>query len=247
MNAQGGSYLEAWAWQHPNSKWLWVQAYAEWFYYQSDDEALYLVGSQSDTRLSIFDDGEDEFLSSDLVAAIEGCTTTYAEDVATEAHGGEGEPVQDLMIERSIEFTRAILNKSLMERFSLSDRIVVANDVVDPDGAVPEVNQNRVVISVIHIGRSSVGLLMTSQFEHYGESLKFIDSTMAFFQEHAVVYSHDYQGISAGIGMPAGIDKMEFHFRVLDSTELFELWGALGATYRPSLVYNLKLVETSED
>jgi hypothetical protein len=192
------------------------------------------------TTRAIRKHGTEACPSADRVAAMAARTVSYAEDAASEAHGGEGGVIQDLMIEQSVRFTRNILDQFLKEQFFLPSDVVVTNDVVDPDGAVPVENQNKVVISIIHIGRSSIGLLMTSQFDDYRESLKFIDSIIAFFQENADVDSLNHPD------MPAGIDKMEFHFRELDSADLFDLWGALGARYRPSAVYNLKLFDMNE-
>ncbi|WP_422360457.1 Pvc16 family protein [Reichenbachiella sp.] len=167
------------------------------------------------------------------------------------------------MIEQSLLFTRNFLDQFLRNRFDLSDSIVQINNLTDPHGNVPEANQNKIIISLINIeqetnqpyyfkkqklsngqyadltpsDRFNIYLLVSSQFDDYQETLKFLNASILFFQINQIIDS------SSGTNLPEGIHKLDFDLEQLDYSQTHNLWSAMGAKYTPSVVYKMRLIE----
>ncbi|PCI93938.1 MAG: hypothetical protein COB15_15375 [Flavobacteriales bacterium] len=171
------------------------------------------------------------------------------------------------MIEQSLVFTKSILDQFLQNRFDIRDDIVLINNIIEADGSIPQQNQNKVVISLINIqqetnqpyystsrklpngafvnitpsDRFNLDLLISSQFDDYKETLKFLNASIMFFQANQSVDSSSYSNI------PPGINKLSFVLDQLDYSQMHNLWSAMGAKYMPSVVYKMKLIDIQAD
>lgn len=167
------------------------------------------------------------------------------------------------MIEQSLLFVQNTLDQFLKNRFDLTDDIVLINNVTEADGTIPQSNQNKMVISLINIeqetnqpfynkikklpngsfadttpsDRFNLDLLITSQFEDYKETLKFLNASILFFQANQSIESSSYSNL------PKGINKLSFVLDQLDYSQIHNLWSAMGAKYTPSVVYKMKLID----
>jgi len=171
------------------------------------------------------------------------------------------------MIDQALSFTESILNQFFKNRFSLDENAAVLNAIIDADGSIPLKNQNKVVVSLINveeetlkpfmqrntklqdgsyvkhapIARYNLEMLITSNFDDYNETLKFLNAAILFFQSNAVVTSANYSS------MPKSIEKLEFDLEKLDYHQMHNLWSAMGAKYQPSVIYKIRLVTLDSD
>ncbi|MEP1489565.1 MAG: Pvc16 family protein [Algibacter sp.] len=172
------------------------------------------------------------------------------------------------MIAKALQFTRNSLNQFIKNKFGLSDDIVVVNKIIDQNGSVPLENQNKVVISLIHLDQETVKpfynkqkmvqggnyenkplgerynlyLLISPNFDDYNETLKFLNASVQFFQINGMLDASSFSD------MPKGITRIEFEFEKGDSyLQMHNLWSALGAKYQPSAIYKMKLISITSD
>lgn len=170
---------------------------------------------------------------------------------------------QNTMIYKSLQFTSNILGQFLKNRFRLDEDKIVLNYLVDPDGSIPKMNQNKVVLSLINIEketnqpfyirnqkletgnyssfnqveRYNLDLLLSSNFDDYDESLKFLDAIVYFFQ------INNYLDASSSSSIPEGLTKLEFEYEKISYHQMHSLWTAMGAKYQPSIIYKMKLIK----
>jgi hypothetical protein len=167
------------------------------------------------------------------------------------------------MIYKSLQFTNKLLGQFLKNRFKLDEEKTVLNNLVDPDGSIPRMNQNKVVLSLINIEketnqpfyiqnkklengnysnfnpveRYNLDILISSNFDDYIESLKFLDAVIYFFQ------INNYLDASSSSSIPEGLTKLEFEYEKNSYHQMHSLWTAMGAKYQPSVIYKMKLVK----
>jgi len=166
------------------------------------------------------------------------------------------------MISKGLQFTGGILNQFIRNRYGIDDNMVVLNSLLEPNGAVPQANHNKLVLSLINIEketnkpfyvhnkkmaddqyssispfeRVNLEILVSSNFENYLEALKFIDTAMLFFQLNPKMDSKMYAAF------PEEVQKIEFELVKISYHQMHSLWTAMGAKYQPSVVYLLRLV-----
>ncbi len=166
------------------------------------------------------------------------------------------------MIAQSLQFTHSMLSRFLRNRFDLDEDKVVLNNLIESDGSIPTLNQNKLIISLINIEketnkafygqakklndgnyadinpseRYNLIILVSSNFDDYGETLKFLNAAILFFQANTVLDS----GSSSNI--PAGLNKLEFEVEKITYHQMQGLWTAMGAKYQPSIIYKLRLI-----
>ncbi|SEE65312.1 Protein of unknown function [Tenacibaculum sp. MAR_2010_89] len=172
------------------------------------------------------------------------------------------------MILKALQFTNRTLNQFLKNKFGLSDDVVVTNKIIDQNGTDPIENQNKVIITLIHVEQETVKsfyrknkqlndgnyenkplderynlyLLVAPNFEQYNETLKFLNATIQFFQINGVLDANTSSKI------PKGISRLEFEFEKGDGyLQMHNLWSALGAKYQPSVIYKMRLVTIVSD
>lgn len=166
------------------------------------------------------------------------------------------------MISKALQFTNDALNQFMQNRFGLDDKKVLLNKLIESNGNVPQVNQNKVVMSLINVEKETVkpfynrnqqlqngnyadvspaerynlDLLISSSFDDYGETLKFLEAVILFFQVNPFLDAR------SSSNMPAGIDKLEFEIEKITYHQMQSLWTAMGAKYQPSVIYKTRLV-----
>ena len=172
------------------------------------------------------------------------------------------------MISKALQFTNTSLNQFLKNKFGLSDDVVVTNRIIDQNGTVPVENQNKVIISIVHVGQETVKsfynrnnrmangnyenkpigeryniyILIAPNFEEYNETLKFLNASIQFFQINGALDANTSSTI------PKGITRLEFEFEKGDGyLQMHNLWGALGAKYQPSVIYKMKLISIASN
>ena len=167
------------------------------------------------------------------------------------------------MINQSLQFTNKLLGQFLKNRFGLDEEKIVLNYLVDVNGSFPKMNQNKVVLSLINVEketnqpfyvknrqlesgnyssfnpveRYNLDILISSNFDDYTESLKFLDAIIYFFQ------INNYLDASTSSSIPEGLSKLEFEYEKISYHQMHSLWTAMGAKYQPSIIYKMKLVK----
>ncbi|WP_093667422.1 Pvc16 family protein [Tenacibaculum sp. MAR_2009_124] len=167
------------------------------------------------------------------------------------------------MIASALRYTKLTFDQFLKSNFGLNDSIVALDRIIDQNGAVPLEVKNKVVLTLIHVEQETVKpfysrnrsldngkfehtsseekynlfLLVSSCFDDYEETLKFLDSSIQFFQTYGTIDK------SVNSLIPEGIKKLEFEFQTgNDYLQMHNLWSALGAKYQPSVIYKMKLI-----
>jgi len=171
------------------------------------------------------------------------------------------------MINKALQFTNDVLDQFLKTRFGLEESKVLLNNLIDSNGSIPEINQNKVVISLINIEketakpfynrnkqlangsyatinqaeRYNLDVLLSSNFNNYTETLKFLNAVILFFQVNNYLDSN----ISANI--PLGLERLEFEIEKITYHQMQSLWTAMGAKYQPSVIYKIRLITIQGD
>lgn len=171
------------------------------------------------------------------------------------------------MLQKALEFTRDVLDQFLRRKFALTDKVVVINNVISPNGDIPQENQNKLVISLLNIeqetnkqfyGRNqrnqtgdfsdvnpeqryNLDVLFSSNFQDYSETLKILNATLSFFQA--------YNTIDRGVfsNLPKGMNRLDFDIEQISYHQMHSLWSAMGAKYQPSIIYKLRLISVQSD
>ena len=167
------------------------------------------------------------------------------------------------MIHEAFQYTQSVFNQFIKNKFGVDEDKVVINTIVDQSGAIPVGNQNKIILSLIHVDQETVKsfyaknqklsdgnyvatppserynifLLVTSYFDDYNETLKFLNASIEFFQEHQILDA------STNSDIPKGLQKLDFEFQKGgDYMQMHNLWSALGAKYQPSVIYKMRLI-----
>lgn len=166
------------------------------------------------------------------------------------------------MIMKSLQFTHDVLGQYLMNNFNLDESRVVLNNIIDANGNIPLENQNKVVISLINVERETLkpfyvrnqklnngnyaevnpserynlDILITSNFDDYNETLKFLNAVILFFQANTAVDSASFSSL------PQGINRLEYDIEKISYHQMHSLWTAMGAKYQPSVIYKMRLL-----
>lgn len=166
------------------------------------------------------------------------------------------------MISQALQFTSDVLDQFLRNRYTLDESKVVLNNLIEGNGSLPQINQNKIVMSLINIEketakpfysrshkvangnyadihpgeRYNIDLLVSANFDDYNETLKFLDGALLFFQSHAALTAASYST------MPASLGRLEFEIEKITYHQMQSLWTAMGAKYQPSVIYKMRLV-----
>ena len=166
------------------------------------------------------------------------------------------------MINKALQFTSDVLDQFLKNRFALDESKVILNNLIESNGSVPQINQNKIVISLINIEketakpfysrsqkisngnysdinpaeRFNLDVLISSNFDDYNETLRFLNAAIVFFQVNNVLDA------SVSSNIPAGLNKLEFEVERITYHQMQSLWTAMGAKYQPSIIYKMRLI-----
>ncbi|MGX9460852.1 DUF4255 domain-containing protein [Shewanella sp. A14] len=153
------------------------------------------------------------------------------------------------------------LNQFLKNRFELSEDIVVISNLVNHDGSVCANINNRVVLFITNIEKETamshssdshraaafatvkpiflnLYLMVSANFNgtNYNESLKFISSVIGFFQINPVFNHQNSPELNRKI------DKIILDIENIQTQDLSNIWGMLGAKYVPSILYKVRMI-----
>jgi len=172
------------------------------------------------------------------------------------------------MTHNAIQYMRNALNQYLIATFNLDETIVIANRIVDQQGVMPIENKNKVVLSLIHVEQEgaklfktisdrlskenyladsspeqySIYMLVTSSFDDYNETLKFLDTSMSFFKKNPVI---DRNTVT---NFPDTIDKLYVEYQHgEDYMQVQNVWTTMGARYQPSVIYKIRLLTAASN
>jgi hypothetical protein len=171
------------------------------------------------------------------------------------------------MINKALQFTNDVLDQFLKNRFGLDDSKSLLNTLIEASGSLPQSNQNKVVISLINIEkettkpyyvrhqktgngnfseispaeRYNLDILISSNFDDYNETLKFLNAVILFFQVNPVLDATSFSTI------PPGLAKLDFEIEKITYHQMQSLWTAMGAKYQPSVIYKMRLVTIQGD
>jgi len=168
------------------------------------------------------------------------------------------------MIDAAISHISGELNQFLKRSFDLDEDVVVVSNILEQDGSVASHVNNKIVVSLVNIQQdtvpfrqqnlASVGsarsvvtnppvffnlyLMFASYFSgnNYHEGLKFISSTINYFQSQPVFDR------SNSPGLVDNIDKLVLDIENLSMSDLSGVWGMLSGKYLPSILYKVRMV-----
>lgn len=168
------------------------------------------------------------------------------------------------VIDRAVSLVADRLNQHARRRFDISDDIVSATTLSDPEGKPVQGARNRLVLFVTNIAQETaarrarpraggaglriavspepvhlnVFFMIAANFdaENYGEALKVLSVAAQFLQSNPVL---DHV---AAPEMDARLAQLTFEIDNLDAQTVGQLWGVHGGRYLPSIHYKMRLV-----
>ena len=166
------------------------------------------------------------------------------------------------MIDAAITQVASQLNQALKRQFMSAEDLVAVSNLHEQDGTVTTQAVNKVAVFLVNIEREAVpggggggnGLqrvFAQAQAVHlnlmvmfaanfgagnYPEALKFLSSTVSFFQSRPV-FNHQNTP-----ELDNRIDKLTLEIENLGLSDLSNLWGILSGKYLPSVLYRMRLV-----
>lgn len=167
------------------------------------------------------------------------------------------------MINVAVQLLATQLNQYLRRTYNLGEDVVVVSNLLEIDGTVAVNVNNKLVVFLVNIEKDSVPfrqisaheagergvqssvplyfnlhLMMAANFtgNNYPEALKFLSSTIIFFQKNHVI-NHQ-----TAPEMDDRIEKLILDIENLSIQDLSNLWGSLGGKYLPSILYKVRMV-----
>ena len=162
------------------------------------------------------------------------------------------------MIDAAISHISGELNQFLKRSSELDEDVVVVSNILEQDGSVASHVNNKIVVSLVNIQQdtvpfrqqnlASVGsvrsvvstppLYFNLYFSgnNYHEGLKFISSTINYFQGQPVFDRSNSPGLAGNI------DKLVLDIENLSMSDLSGVWGMLSGKYLPSILYKVRMV-----
>ena len=172
------------------------------------------------------------------------------------------------MIDVAIAQVASQLNQALRRQFMVDEDLVVLANLHEQDGTVATHIANKLVVSLVGVEREDLsrqgmasGLLgsraglypspvhlnlmvmFAANFSgtNYPEALKFISSTVAFFQGRPVFDGQNSPDLDRRL------HKLTLEIENLNVSDLSNLWGILSGKYLPSVLYRMRLVSIDSD
>jgi hypothetical protein len=166
------------------------------------------------------------------------------------------------MIHASLTHLANHLNQFLRYQYQLAEDIVAVSNLLAQDGTVaPHIN-NKVVVSLVNVEKDSTAhraggdarllnsavyappvylnlyVIIAANFSgpNYPEALKFISSTISYFQR-LPLFDH-----STTPDLDNRIEKLVLDIENLKTHELSNLWTVLSGRYLPSVLYKVRMV-----
>lgn len=169
------------------------------------------------------------------------------------------------MIDAAIAQVASQLNQALKRQFLVAEDLVVVCNLHEQDGSVATQATNKVAAFLVNVERESVPaganagsagsaaqrflqkaapvhlnlmVMFAANFSgsNYPEALKFLSSTVAFFQSRPL-FNHQNTP-----ELDRRIDKLTLDIENLSISDLSNLWGVLSGKYLPSVLYRMRMV-----
>lgn len=166
------------------------------------------------------------------------------------------------MIDAALGHIAGQLNQALQRRFRIAEDLVVLSNILEQDGSMATHIADKLVMSLVNIEKETVtmrraqhagaekaavtsppvclnlSVMFAANFSgaNYAEALKFISSTIAFFQARSTI---DRQNTPE---LDPRIEKLTLEIQNLGITELNNLWGILSGKYQPSILYKVRML-----
>lgn len=150
--------------------------------------------------------------------------------------------------------TLDFLRRELCYRLGLPDDQVVLDNAHSASKAL---DNRGVVITLINVGVSTyqgsvlkqpgwrdlleLTILISFRFSHYKSSLAHLDRTMQLLYLKPAYTAADAHPDNP---FPPGLERIMFTLKPLELEALRDLWATLGDAQVPSVVYNVRLVQT---
>jgi hypothetical protein len=169
------------------------------------------------------------------------------------------------MIHEIVPAIQQELNKFLRSKHNLNEDKVLLSNLMNVDGTLAVQETDKIVMSIVNIeqerSKSNTGtyektekgdfikvnapvniqiyILFSAYFtpENYLEGIKFITSTIAFFQSRSGVF--DPQNTPALNNL---IDRLYTEMMPMEFRDLSNVWSLVGAKYLPSVLYKIKTI-----
>jgi len=169
------------------------------------------------------------------------------------------------MIHQTVKAIIDNVNDFIKLKFRVEEPKVIFSNLVNQDGSVPSTNNNKIICSLINIEQEqlrSAGAFMTSgkgaknppidlklnlmfsssyTEDNYAEGLRFLALVIGFFQGKTVFTPANTPRL------PSYLKKITITMYSLEMSNLSNLWGAIGAKYMPSTIYQLKAISFFEN
>ncbi|WP_211753341.1 DUF4255 domain-containing protein [Nitrosomonas aestuarii] len=160
------------------------------------------------------------------------------------------------------------LNQHLRRTYDLSEDVVIVSNLLDVDGSVAPNTHNKLVIFLTNVEKDSVSagagrsqsfgewtvqrsaavnfnlyVMLTANFtgNNYAEALKFLSSTIGYFQRNPL-FNHQ-----TAPDMDRRIEKLILDIENLSIQDLSNLWSSLGGKYMPSILYRVRMITFDSD
>lgn len=166
------------------------------------------------------------------------------------------------MIDQTLTFLLGELNSFLGATYPAPEPHAVLSDLALPDGTAPQGLENKVVMTLINVERETAAysqersalaqdgtlrqsqslnlnllfLMSVSYNNNYAKSLRWLSTALGFFQ------SKPFFNPENAPNFPRQLQRLSLELVTLGVHELQNVWAALGAKYRPSVVYKARMV-----
>ena len=172
------------------------------------------------------------------------------------------------MIKKALSFFQQRLQEYIELRSSddITSDLVQLSAVMTHDGKI-EIKEDSIMITLINIEEEfalkdqnmyrtmangemvkgnpelklNLFIMVAANYGVYSEGLKFLSYVLRFFQANR----HFTQKNSPGLD--SEIEYMMVELYTLNFEQINQLWGALGAKYRPSAIYKVRMLSIHED
>lgn len=172
------------------------------------------------------------------------------------------------MIDQVLALVVAKLNGHLSSRYGASDDIAVVTPITDGDGKVADRARNRLALFVTNIsedamprkgaarGATAVGQVVVTEPLHldvyvmlaavydantYSEGLKVLSAALIYFQTFPVMTPQNTPN------MPRQVKQLTIEISNLRMEEISQMWGNLGGSYVPSVMFKIRTITLTSD
>ncbi|WP_258793129.1 DUF4255 domain-containing protein [Yoonia sediminilitoris] len=173
-----------------------------------------------------------------------------------------------VLIDQVLTLVAAKLNGHLSSRYGATDDIAVVTPITDGDGKIADNARNRLALFVTNIsedamprkgssrGVSALGQVVVAAPLHldvfvmlaavydpktYTEGLKVLSAALTYFQTFPVMTPQNTPNL------PRQVKQLTIEISNLRMEEVSQMWGNLGGSYVPSVMFKIRTVSLTSD